>query len=75
MGGIVSFRKGVSYYTTGRVNVTVHFPEDKVKCFHCWMRYKDSTDRQMCRLLNREIYYINEGIHEDCPLYFEGEEK
>lgn len=63
--------KGVKYYTTGTVDIAVHFPEDEVTCFHCWLRYKDSGERQMCRLLNRELYYIREGIHEACPLRFE----
>ena len=67
------YHKGVSYYSTGTVELKVHFPEDKVCCFHCWMRYKDSTDRQMCRLLHKELYYINSGIREDCPLEFEEE--
>lgn len=65
------FVKGVRYYTTGKTEISVHFPENDVCCFHCWARYKDSGDRQMCRLLNRELYYIKEGIHEDCPLQFE----
>lgn len=45
-----------------------------VSCYHCWMRYKDSCDRQMCRLLNRELYFVKQGIHEDCPLIFNVEE-
>lgn len=67
------FRQGVSFYTTGTAEIKVHFPENEVTCFHCWMRYKDSGDRQMCRLMNREVYNINRGIHEDCPLKFEEE--
>lgn len=65
------FERGVSYYTTGTATVRVSFPENDVCCFHCWMRYRDSGDRQMCRLLNKELYYIDTGIREDCPLVFE----
>lgn len=70
----MSYRNGVEYYTTGRVTVNIHFPEDKVKCFHCWMCYKDSLGRNICRLMEREVYHIDRGIHEDCPLIFEEEE-
>lgn len=62
------FKGGVAYYTTKAAVIQVHFPEDDVCCFHCWMRYKDSADRQMCRLLNEELYSIQYGVREDCPL-------
>ena len=29
----------------------------------------------MCRLLNKELYYISDSIHEECPLAFEEENK
>ena len=67
----MSYVHGVSYYTSGTIELRVHFPEDDVCCFHCPMRYKDSGDRQMCRVLNREVYYIKEGVHEDCPIEFD----
>lgn len=74
----MSFRRGVEYYTVGETNLRIYFPERDVCCYHCWMSYKDSFDRQMCRLMNREIYHAKTGIHEDCPLIFsvnETEEK
>ncbi len=64
------FPNGVSYYTKGTYELTVNFPEDDVCCFRCWMRFKDSGDRQMCRLLNTELYSVKNMIHEDCPLRF-----
>ena len=67
----MSYKRSVLYYTMGIAELHIPFPEDKVCCFHCSMRYRDSCDRQMCRLLNRELYYIHEGIHEDCPLEFD----
>ena len=70
---IMGYYHGVRFYTTGKTELKIHFPETDVSCFHCWMRYKDSGDRQMCRLMNRELYYIKDGIHEDCPLIFEEE--
>lgn len=62
------FRNGVSYYTTLRGQVTAHFPEDEVICFHCRWRYVDRERRQMCRLMERELYAPEYMIHEDCPL-------
>jgi len=70
----MGYRQGVSYYTYGKMELSIPFPEDKVYCFHCVMRYKDSTDRQMCRLLHEEIYDIKSGVREDCPLKFESED-
>lgn len=61
---------GVSFYTVGTCEINVNFPEREICCFHCWLRYKDSGDRQMCRLLQKEVYRIHDGIHEDCPLRF-----
>lgn len=65
------FKNGVSYYTIGKMVAVVHFPEDEVTCFHCWMRDNDTIGRPVCRALNRELYYIKEGRHEDCPLTIE----
>jgi len=67
------FRNGVSFYTTGTVNLKIGFPEDEVFCLHCWLCYQDSIGRHMCRLMNREVYFSHSGIHEDCPLEFGGE--
>lgn len=67
------FRSGVSYYTTGRAEIEIGFPEDDVCCFHCWMLYKDSADRYMCRWLHKEAYRPKQGILPDCPLHFEEE--
>lgn len=65
------FYKGVSFYTKARITIEVAFPESDICCFHCPHRYKDSGDRQMCRLMNKELYYIKQGVHEDCPLEFD----
>ena len=68
-----TFENGVSFYTKGQATVTVYFPENDVCCFHCSQRYKDSTDRQMCRLMSKELYNVYGFIHEDCPLIMEVE--
>lgn len=70
----MSYKKKVEFYTVGETTLKMYFPENDVSCYHCWMRYKDSCDRQMCRLLNRELYFVKQGIHEDCPLIFSVEE-
>lgn len=72
---MAKFKNGVSYYTKGTMTVTAYFPEDEVTCFHCWLRDKDNIGRPFCRATSRELYYIQDGIHEDCPLQFEKQEK
>lgn len=76
-GDIVSrFKNGVRYYTIKEMIARVSFPEDEIICFHCWMLDKDKMGRPVCRALhNRELYYIQEGVHEDCPLKDMGEEE
>jgi hypothetical protein len=68
------FKNGVSYYTFGDAMIRVAFPEDEVTCYHCWLIDKDKIGRPVCRALqNRELYYIQEGVHKDCPLKFRRE--
>lgn len=70
------YASGVRYYTLGRAELVVPFPEDSVSCFYCSMRYKNSNDQQMCRLTGRQIFHrLTDGIREDCPLNFEEEDK
>ena len=71
----MSYRSGVRFYTTGRAEIEIHFPENNVCCMHCWMAYRDSMERYMCRWLNREIYRPRDGILMDCPLHFENEKQ
>lgn len=67
------FRKGVSYYTTGSMQLDIHFPEDDVCCFHCQRIYKDSVGRYMCDILRKELYSVSDSIHPECPLIFKEE--
>lgn len=51
------FPNGVSYFTDGEISLTVHFPEDKVKCHYCpFCRSENDLNRYWCRLTNKMIY-------------------
>ncbi|MFR2018942.1 MAG: hypothetical protein ACLS27_10020 [Eubacterium sp.] len=62
----------VSYFTDGEISLTVHFPEDKVKCHYCpFCRSESDLNRYWCRLTNKMIYnpYIL-GLPDSCPIEF-----
>lgn len=63
--------QGVTYYTTGFVNIPVHFPEDRVACQWCpYTRYEDGTKRHSCRFTNEFLPYWNTTIGNQCPIDF-----
>ena len=67
-------RNGVSYYTTGSAHITVHFPEDQVKCQWCeYLKNEQSANRNSCRLTGEKLLRIFEGVGHCCPLEFESE--
>ena len=68
------FERGVSYYTTGVINLPVHFPEDAVACRYCRYSHMDNMERMWCRLTGA-LLYSKDAIPEDCPIEFEKEEK
>lgn len=67
------FDKGVSYYTSGKAVVPVHFPEDAVACRWCPFCYMDNMERNWCRL-NGTLLYTKDTISDDCPIVFDKEE-
>ena len=69
------FDKGVSYYTTAKLSIEVHFPEDEVKCKWCpFLKHYDSIDRDKCGI-TQEILYSREITGQRCPLGFKAEEE
>lgn len=63
----------VLYYTTGRADIPIHFPEDKVHCQWCslFLRYEENFKRYSCRLTGE---WILDPFHERgrlCPLIFD----
>lgn len=68
--------EGVSYYTTGYVNIPVHFPENKVSCQWCpYIRYDDGLKRHLCRFTFEFLPYWNTGIGNQCPIDFKEDDK
>lgn len=65
------FRRGIKFYTYGKCEITMEFPENDICCQHCRMSYKDGMGRIMCTLLSHEIYRPKVGIMQECPLTFE----
>lgn len=57
---------GVSWYTVGRAQLEINFPEDHVCCKYC--RYRE-TDRpgHRCILTNEIIYDLN-YLDRQCPI-------
>lgn len=68
---MAKFDGGIKFYTTGKAEVTVHFPKNEVKCQYCpFMKWNNELHRGLCIITNRMIYsYLL--IQEDCPLKFE----
>lgn len=71
---MANFDKGVSFYTQGKAEITVNFPENDICCKWCpHCRSEDSLKRHWCRLTGRMIYSPMTTIGEDCPLSFKEE--
>lgn len=59
----------VDYYTRCSAVVTVHFPEDKVRCQWCpFCRNEDSLKRWKCLITGEYIVYPFSGVGNQCPL-------
>ena len=66
------FDKGVDYYTIGRLNVDVGFPEEETKCKYCKFCEKDyGFDRWWCKVTGNMLYSV-ETRDKECPLDFCG---
>ena len=65
------FDKGISYYTKGRAQIDVFFPEDEVKCKYCqYLRVVEGLGHR-CKL-TEDVIYSTEHIGRRCPIRFDG---
>ena len=71
-----NFENGVSFYTEGKIELSVFFPEDDVRCKRCqYCRAEESLGRFWCRLTNKMIYNPNyDGLPDGCPITIKKEE-
>ena len=54
---MAKFDGGIKFYTTGKAEVTVHFPENEVKCQYCpFVKWNNELHRGLCIITNRMIY-------------------
>ena len=64
-----AFKSGVSYYTTGTIEI--HFPEEDVCCWHCPLLGKESgTGREYCKRTGYYLPAYTEDIDMNCPIKF-----
>ena len=71
-----NFENGVSFYTEGKIELSVFFPEGDVRCKWCrFCRAEESLGRFWCRLTNKMIYNPNfNGLPDGCPITIKKEE-
>lgn len=69
------FDKGVAFYTSGKAEIAVHFPENDVRCQWCRFCRRDDMGRSWCRLTDEMIYNPLAGRGDECPVKIEGEEE
>lgn len=70
------FDNGVDYYTQGKAEIVVNFPENQIVCRWCpFCRAESELSRFWCRLTNTMIYNPGTGISGNCPLNFENEKE
>ena len=65
-----AFDGGVTFYTYGRLECDVAFPQDDVKCKWCRFLRLEMGLRHRCSLTER-ILYSPEHRPESCPLKME----
>ena len=69
-----SFSRGVSYYTTGTVEIG--FPEDDVCCYRCpMMGSEDKTHREYCKRTGEYLPAPKDIIGTFCPITFKNQEE
>lgn len=62
------FDNGVRWYTTGALNVTVHFPEDAVMCKYCPFLRADANGARYKCVITGNILPGIEYRPEYCPV-------
>lgn len=67
-------RRRVEYYTVGRAEITISFPEDRTVCQWCpFCRGEDSLKRHKCLITDEWLLYPFMGRGELCPVILEDE--
>lgn len=71
------FDKGVSYYTEGKAEISIYFPENDVCCVWCpFCRSEAELRRFWCRLTNHMVYNPNYAELPDfCPITISNNER
>lgn len=67
----MSDRQAVLHYTTGRLDILVHFPEREICCWYCPMLVKHTDE---CRVTGETVYQPKRLIGQRCPIKFEADE-
>ena len=66
------FDNGVRSYTTGALNVTVHFPEDAMMFKYCPFLRADANGARYKCVITGNILYSVDAIGDDCPIEIGG---
>jgi len=69
------FEEGVRWYSKGRAEITVNFPEDAITCHYCPFLTNDITRREKCCITNEIIPDSDYMVGGFCPLNIKSEEK
>lgn len=74
MPGVIRYY-GVDYYTVGRLEMTVHFPNGKVICVNCPLCARDGRCpmRTICMATGEVLDSPTLCIGNRCPIRFEEE--
>lgn len=64
-------RQSVLHYTTGKLEVMVHFPNDELCCWYCPMLVKHTDE---CRVTGETVYQPKKRIGVKCPVIFHTDE-
>lgn len=65
------FEKGVKYYTKGKVEIYIYFPEDQEVCRWCRFCRRDEMGRHWCRLTNEMVIDPLVRRGQECPVELE----
>lgn len=65
------FEKGVKYYTKGKVEIYIYFPEDQEVCQWCRFCRRDEMRRHWCRLTNEMVIDPLARRGQECPIELE----
>ena len=66
------FDDGVQFYTTGRMQMDIPFPEDETVCYYCRFCNRDRLDRPYCMATSEILTNINATRGQSCPIIIGG---